>query len=459
MYRLRDVSRLRRCVVLFIVLFLYPLQLLSLDSESHFSSISVPKNAGLYIFDVESGAEIFSRNATVPLKPASVLKILTAYTMLQVHDPYKRIPTEVLSRGASGSHIQTLYIRGNGDPQLTQENVWFIARKVRQRGVRSIGRIVVDDTRFIDAPSQTGQRAYQAGASALSFNFNSIGVEVCPSANGIRVAHEPREVPVQFSGKISQRSKKGGVFNVDRVSNAGYPLHFKLGGQMFRGSACEEVYRSVPDPALYLGYALSGYLEKEGIDIQSPVSKEKTPSGTKVFYTHYSKPLREAVGALNTFSNNMIAEQLVILAGKQSRDSYSHSAGLSRLADELVNVGASREDFALFDGSGLSHSNRITSKHLGMILQKALTHPEHKVEFEASLPVDSKSGTLKKRSYLGVVRAKTGTLTGVTSLAGALESKNGRKIGFVLLQNKVSSHAKASTLEKKVISRIYNYTL
>ena len=123
----------------------------------------------------------------------------------------------------------------------------------------------------------------------------------------------------------------------------------------------------------------------------------------------------------------------------RSKESYSFSKGLKRLGRVLQEVGVDSSQYAIYDGSGLSHDNRLSARGLSRVLQKALTDDKFNVEFASSLSVDGKSGTLKKRSYEGVARAKTGTLTGVRSLAGVMENSNARKIGFVIIQNKVSS--------------------
>ena len=155
----------------------------------------------------------------------------------------------------------------------------------------------------------------------------------------------------------------------------------------------------------------------------------------------------------------MIADQLVMQLGKVTEQRYELSKGLQVMKDYLVKRGVAPTEVAFFDGSGLSHSNRITADALSVALREALTREELSIEFISSLPVDGKSGTLRKRSYPGVTRAKTGTLNGVTTLAGMVENARGRRLGFVILQNKVSSRAKASTLEQKVIKSLRESTV
>ncbi|MCB0321646.1 MAG: D-alanyl-D-alanine carboxypeptidase, partial [Bdellovibrionales bacterium] len=86
------------------------------------------------------------------------------------------------------------------------------------------------------------------------------------------------------------------------------------------------------------------------------------------------------------------------------------------------------------------------------VLREGLLQEDLNVEFESSLPVDSKSGTLRKRSYPGVTRAKTGTLDGVMSLAGVVRNeRDARRLGFVVLQNRVASRDQGNKLEREVV--------
>jgi D-alanyl-D-alanine carboxypeptidase/D-alanyl-D-alanine-endopeptidase (penicillin-binding protein 4) len=428
------------------------------SATASLSGLSIPASTGLYVFEVDSGREIFSKNADTPFKPASVLKLITAAAILDRFGPFHTIPTEILATGVAGSHVDTLYVKGFGDPGLRQEELWGISRRVYLRGVRSISKIVVDDSSFVNPPRPSGQRAYQAGVSALSFNYNTITFEVCPLIGQSKalVTHDPREVPIDYSGTISVVNNKGAAFSIDQAPGTHhiFPMQYRLSGVVSPKAGCQEVYRSVSEPALYLGHALRGFLDKEGIRSGELVKKGKTPKGAAVIYTYRSKPIKETINLLNTHSNNMIADQLVMLLGKGSDGSHTMQQGLANVGSYLTKRGISSKDFSLHDGSGLSHSNRVTARALALVLRDSLKADSFNVEFEASLPVSGKSGTLRRRSYPGLTRAKTGTINGVVTLAGSVNSGSGRKLGFVLLQNQVTARDRAINLEKTLIDRL-----
>ena len=421
-------------------------------------AISIPENTGVVVFDVRSGERIFTAHERVPLKPASVLKILTALAALEHIGPYERIRTELRGEGVRGSSVHRLILKGFGDPSLVQEDLWLMARKLFLRGVRSIGTLAVDDSVFVDPAPRRGERAYQAGASALSLNYNSLFFEACPVAGQQRaiVTHEPHEFPVKLQGEISISQKKPSSYRIDEVNphSIALPVEYRLRGELQRRAGCQSIARSVSAPTLYAGHVFRGFLQKEGIEVAGPVEQGVTADGAAVIHTHYSEPLIDTVRLLNTYSNNMIAEQLVMLLGETSEERYERTKGLEVLSSFLAERGVPSSEYTLIDGSGLSHQNRLSADALAVVLREALTREELHVEFASSLPVDSESGTLRKKSYPGVLRAKTGTLDGVTSLAGSLQNTRGRELGFVIIQNKVRSRDTATKLEKRIIQAL-----
>ena len=422
------------------------------------SEVSIPRNSGLVVFDVRSGERIFTANERTPLKPASVLKVLTALAALEQLGPYERMKTEVRGEDLAGSTVKTLILKGYGDPSLVQEDLWLIARKIFLRGVRKVGAILVDDSVFTAPAPRRGERAYQAGGSALSLNYNSFFLEVCPVVGQSRavVTHEPHEFPVKLQGHIAITSKKSSTYRVDELNPASreLPLVYRLKGSLRRQAGCQTVARSVPDPTLYAGYVFRGFLQKEGVEIVGSVEKGVASDDSAIIHTHYSEPLIDTIRLLNLYSNNMIAEQLVTLlgsSGEEGREQYDREKGLDLLATFLSRRGVPREEYVLKDGSGLSHENRLSADALAVVLREALTREELHIEFASSLPVDSESGTLLKKTYPGILRAKTGTLDGVTSLAGSVQNIRGRDIGFVLIQNEVRSRDAAVKLEKRIV--------
>jgi D-alanyl-D-alanine carboxypeptidase/D-alanyl-D-alanine-endopeptidase (penicillin-binding protein 4) len=113
----------------------------------------------------------------------------------------------------------------------------------------------------------------------------------------------------------------------------------------------------------------------------------------------------------------------------------------------------------LVDGSGLSHDNRAPTQLFCNVLYALSQDPNENVEFEHSLPVSGRSGTLHEREFglpQGRVRAKTGTIDGVSSLAGYLVSRHGNKYAFAVVSNSSRSKAEAVQVEDRFVRALYN---
>ncbi|MCB0340095.1 MAG: D-alanyl-D-alanine carboxypeptidase, partial [Bdellovibrionales bacterium] len=158
------------------------------------------KGAHLSVLDIRSRQKVFSYRDSDQVKPASVLKLLTSSVALRRLGAHHQFETYFFTdqSGVKNGKIEHLYVKGGGDPSLTIEDLWIVVRSLRRRGVRPIGSIWLDDTYFEHIKPAVGQRAYETGTSALSFNHNSIEFEVCPSINGApaAISYNPLEMGV-----------------------------------------------------------------------------------------------------------------------------------------------------------------------------------------------------------------------------------------------------------------------
>ncbi|MCB9029904.1 MAG: D-alanyl-D-alanine carboxypeptidase/D-alanyl-D-alanine-endopeptidase [Deltaproteobacteria bacterium] len=422
---------------------------------------STSPNSAVVVVDLNKSKIIYKNKANAPVKPASVLKLLTSQVALSTLGPHYRFSTKFYSRNpvpVDGA-ISALYVKGGGDPSFTLESMIDAVREIKKKGVHSIGQIVLDESYFNGSNGRSGQRAYEAGSSALSFNFNSISFDVCPSAVGqpARVVHDPYELPLKVVDKINT-IKKGRVnFRLDEVTGSDNALTYRVSGELGRYAKCLKVYRSVGNPPLYFGMSLLGLLEENGIKVLGGLSKGLTPANSNLLYDHSSKVLSQIVWDLNNFSTNFIAEQLLFSIGSTHDKVLDRNYGLSKLKQHIVNLGFEADKIALFDGCGLSHSNRITAMMLAMVLREARLRIASWPEYKASLSVAGKSGTLKKRLTQlsgATVRAKTGSLNNVSSLAGYIDTDRGNNFAFVIISNQVQSIGRTRKFEEDLVKLI-----
>jgi D-alanyl-D-alanine carboxypeptidase/D-alanyl-D-alanine-endopeptidase (penicillin-binding protein 4) len=400
----------------------------------------------------EDGRELFARDPDRRLTPASNVKVLTALAVLARLGPTHRFETLLLADAppdAEGA-VQTLLLRGGGDPAVNSEDWWRVADALRTRGLRRVrGDLVLDDTlfdreRWHPSWGRPSARSYHAPVGALTANYGAFAVEVRPG-NAVGAAARVLVVPpVRYLRLVNRaattRSRRHTKLRVDRESGADGEL-VVASGEIRLGEDSVAFYRSVQDPARYAGSLLRLQLEAVGVTIDGVV-RVGTDLGDEatatVLYRHEGRTLAEIVKLCMKYSNNQIAESLVkTLALKAGATRGSWREGSRELRRVLVGLGVDAEGFTLVDGSGLSYENKASPRALVQALQIAARSFDFGPELLAALPLADLDGTLADRAAgaSGAVRAKTGTLTRTTALSGFARLSNGERAVFSILVN------------------------
>jgi D-alanyl-D-alanine carboxypeptidase/D-alanyl-D-alanine-endopeptidase (penicillin-binding protein 4) len=199
------------------------------------------------------------------------------------------------------------------------------------------------------------------------------------------------------------------------------------------------------DPALDAGRRFAGLLQARGIRVVGPVVRAAAPAGATPLARVDSAPVEELVEEMLTDSDNTVAEALArLVAARAGRPATFADAGAAVL-EAVRRLGIPTAGVRLVGGSGLGAANAVPAHTLTSLLVLAASpgHPELRAILPA-LPVAGASGTLadrfaapRERAGRGVVRAKTGTLTGVSTLAGTLVDADGRLIAFAVMADRV----------------------
>lgn len=411
--------------------------------------------------DLHSGKALYDLNADLPLKPASVMKLITSHSAITRLGSDFTWKTKVTIGGINAGRARFISIRGSGDPSLTSETLWQLARQIYKSGVRQVDSIILADAAYIDHRPRSGARAYESGASALELNYNSVAFEICPTTPGhpARTITDPWEIETSLSGKVMTVKSQGDPVAVEDRSSCDKTscrLAFELGGTVASDSPCILTYRSVENPAEYFGRVLIKFMKSLGITgayklhFNSMISEDSSA----ISFEHSSQPLSQILNGLNNFSVNVTADQLVYAIGSNDNGELSFRDGLERIASDLNRLGIESGAHQVLDGSGLSHDNRLTASAIIKVLSHQYDNAEQGIEYLASLSRWGHTGTLQKRGKLpfGVtVRGKTGSLDGVSAIAGYLFRPERAPIAFAIMENRVASKAKAVDIEDKII--------
>lgn len=409
------------------------------------------ENIGLMVIPLGSLAEkqTFGLNENQAMIPASVTKLATASAVLRRLGASFKFQTALVSKGnVRGNTLYgDLVLKGGGDPGFVSETMWFLVNEFERTGIKKIdGDILVDDTDFDLIRNDSSRepdrvdRAYDSPVGAMSFNWNAINIYIRPAA---KAGQSPEVVldPLRDYFTVVNKAKTvEGAANKLEVSRVKEQVFVNGAVGIKQGEVV--VFKNIDDPVSWSGRNLQFFLAQRGILVEGKVKGGVCGSDCKVLAKADSKPVSESVADMLKFSNNYVAEMLTkSLASKVLNQRPATLAiGMQVVRDHLVqDIGIPLARFKLINPSGLSRENRITAKDLAEILVKSKENFPTFAELLTALPIAGFDGTLKRRmkdsATAGWVRAKTGNLNGVVSLAGYAGHRDGSLTAFAFIFN------------------------
>jgi serine-type D-Ala-D-Ala carboxypeptidase/endopeptidase (penicillin-binding protein 4) len=333
----------------------------------------------------DKGNELIAQNADQPFVPASVTKIVTAWLAMQVLGGDYRFETSFYL-----DKNRVLYVRGGGDPFLISEELARLAPElVAAIGKAPITGIVLDASYYpsdLRIPGiEASQEAYDALNSALAVNFNTIAAV----RSGKTVSSAEKQTPITplAISQFRARGPKG----AGRISLA-------------------------QDPAVSLQYAgelIAAFIEKAGGVVKGKISTGTVPDGLKPVYVHrQSRTLSQILAQLLIASNNYIANQVFLEIGGTLGGPVSLEKSL-KVANGILAANGLADSIHLEEGSGISRDNRFTARGLAKVLELFAPHADL---------LHGHDGGLNK----------TGTMSGVSTLAGYADTSTHGRVRFVI---------------------------
>ena len=324
----------------------------------------------MIVVDAMTGEVIFERNSTQARKPASVIKLLSATSVLSYIDSQKVFNTNIYK----GVDPGTIVINGEYDPWIS-----MIQSQAQKMGRTSLPRL----------------------------GFNTIN-----RYNELAGA-EAKRLKILYTGLFPQD-----------LAN------------------------------------LQAFLKKRGIrtTAEKITAEDALLQSAEPLVLSASPTLETMVKWTLLWSDNVLAERLARLAAVTSGESFS-AKGIEATFHTVLNTfGIDPDKIEATDGSGLSKENRVTAKVIADLLLKIRNDPKY-ASIYAGLPIGGVSGTLQNRflttapQAVGLVRAKTGTLSGTISLAGYVDSED-RQYIFVAIADKIPRRFSASERARDTLDRI-----
>ncbi|MDT3404587.1 D-alanyl-D-alanine carboxypeptidase/D-alanyl-D-alanine endopeptidase [Mucilaginibacter terrae] len=429
---------------------------LQLDSQCSYASIS------LTVLDAETGAPVFTYHPDMGLAPASTLKTVTSITAYNLLGADFKFQTRFGYTGtidANGVLNGDVIIKGGGDPTLgswrwndTKENsiLTKLVTALQQAGIKKInGRIIGDDSVF-DTQSipdgwiwQDTGNYYGAGASGLCWRENTFDIKYETGAVGgpVKILRTSPAMPYfNFKSEVSTSGSGTGDKSYAYLPVGNKQMYIR--GAYAIDKAKKSISVALPDPAYDAAWRLTDTLRHLGITVsKEPESTitfnsktEVIPPIAKELTTITSPDFNQIIYWLNRESINLYAEQLLKTIALKSGKEVSTKTGVEVLKSFWKENGIDSRSLNLYDGSGLSPGDRITSRSLARILLTAVNQPWFSPFYE-SLPLYNN------------MHMKSGTIADVVAYAG-YQTHNGRKLCFSVMIN--NYNGSTTTMRQKL---------
>jgi D-alanyl-D-alanine carboxypeptidase/D-alanyl-D-alanine-endopeptidase (penicillin-binding protein 4) len=421
------------------------------------------------VVSLGTGEVLYEKDAKKLYHPASTMKLITAATALVRLGPNHRFHTSLyVDYLEDGQTLGNIYLKGGGDPVFNSHDLEKIVEKLAEMNLKDFqGNIVVDETYFDAVRWGKGWMwddgpigGYFSHLSALTINRNGVLVRISPGADvgdPVSVHFDP---PTQYMQIVNEAitvetSEKVRV-KMKRKSEPVDENVLMIDGAMAIGQTEMNRRVDVLDPALYCGTLLQEILAKREVVLQGKVCYGEVPEEAIEIVTHISPSLSRILWEMNKPSDNLIAELLLKTIGAELKGNPgTGQKGLQAINEFLIEIGMDSQDYAIADGSGASRYNLVTASLLTDLLTYMFRDFTVMPEYLASLSVGGVDGTLAWRmqgmSAKGVLRAKTGTLRGVTTLAGYTTTADGEIVVFsILVSNYVGSASPRRVLQDKI---------
>jgi serine-type D-Ala-D-Ala carboxypeptidase/endopeptidase (penicillin-binding protein 4) len=408
------------------------------------------------IVNPANGFVVYSHDASLPLTPASNMKLVTTAAALHYLGPDFTYLTAV---GMVGDSVAVI---GSGDPLLgdkitSQKNKvdarWVlkdIADNLRKNNITAISDVIVDGTVFDDEyvqpnwPKKELNKWYAAEIAGINFNDNCIEIIAQTVGSKVELAIDP---PTSYV-KIINNCKVSPTQTDTTIWGARPPASnvITVSGVCYK--KCEPVRVTIDRPQAFFGYLVAEEIKRAGVDIKGKlVEREILPQDQFKLLAVYRTSIWDVFDRSNKDSLEVAAESLLktIAAYRQpSGKGGTWAQGKQFVSDYLLSLGASSDQFVLDDGCGLSENNRLSANILMAILLDIYKKPEWQ-RFKETLAVGGEEGTIDKwfnePKYRGKIFAKTGYIGGVKSLSGICTTDAGDRI-FSIITNKTNGETR-----------------
>jgi len=399
--------------------------------------------------EIKTGKKAFELNPHTPMTPASIQKIVTMLPSIDTLGEGYEFKTQLYKNGENN-----LYIKLGADPYFTSADLKGMIRTLANYKISTVKTFYIDDS-ILDSNEWGEGWQWDDDLSPLipkfgSYNMdkNLIKINFCPTVTGAP-AEITTEVfyPTAFVNNVVTGEKTDiklerknyispDVINADGTISGDFSMQIP-----------------VNYPRRYFILRLEEILRNQKISYYGDYNRLKLPKNTWLI-SESKHPLSTITDEILKKSNNMMAETVFKVAGgKYAQETGSTEAAVEMLNNYYKNQGLNTDKIKIVDGSGVSKNNLLTADFMTNVLLKASNST---LKAHMASPGE---GTLTDRMlyFKDNLKAKTGTLTNTSSIAGYLTAKSGKTYAFCILTNDPKSKsADKKSFEEYVLREAFD---
>lgn len=437
--------------------------------ESPFLATS---DVGVAVYDLTADSMLYAYHSGKLYRPASVQKLFTAAAALDLLGQDYAVRTLILADSVQADTVLrgNLYLLGGFDSEFSEADMELLVAQLHRLGIRRVeGKVYADVSMKDSVPYNPGWSwddayyYYQPELTPLIYHKNYLTLHLTPSSS-----RSPSRVSVNPPTKLYtlvNRTGGSGAFRLYRNLSTG-SNQIILQGRV--RSKCTE-YITVPRPYELFADVFLSRLAAAGIATGGYGGRRAAPLEADTL-GGVARALQPILRRALSNSDNLSAESLFFHAayhyanaGKAPGERLPCTAadGASAVRAFLSRVGMDVEEYGIGDGCGLSPYNRTSADAVVSVLRYAASRPELFYPIYNALSVAGSDGTLRRRMKgtpaEGNVRGKTGSMSGVSTLAGYLTAPDGHLIAFAILNQNARRPAQAREFQDEVCRLLCSY--
>lgn len=405
---------------------------------------------GIVITQVSTGKVLFAQRANYLFSPASSLKLFPAVASLHFLGPDFHFDTSLLTNGTINNHVLEgdLVVKFTGDPELTTADVNDLINKLSQAGVQSIrGHVYIDNSAYSAVPYPPGwlwddlSYGYAAPLNAIIIDRNKFALHLEPSRQEGGHPILTPDIPPGVAHFINEaQTVTHGRKDCPLTIYSDIQSNYLVSGCLGRAWAKQHRVLAVRDPFAYARALIAAGLHNHQINYTGNITAHTASNNMTVLAQHSSPSLSILLREMLKNSDNLTTDSLLKKIGEvYSKEPGSWQNGLHALKKILGPSGIDFKQCVVNDGAGLSRYNLITPLQFVQLLNFAYQNEVVRNALWPAMPIAGQDGTLTYRMQPiasgGRVHAKTGTMTGVSTLAGYVNTKRQGTLSFVVMVN------------------------